>query len=61
MRTDPSAGVPFLWLIDPASHTLEVFVLREGSWLLEHVYQLDEEVCAVPFEAIAFPLGALWA
>jgi len=54
-------GVPFLWLIDPLSHTLEVFVLREGCWLLEHVYQQDEEVRATPFEAISFSLGMLWA
>ena len=54
-------GVLFLWLIDPQAHTLEVFALREGRcWLLEHVYQQDEEVCAVPFEVISFPLGALW-
>lgn len=53
-------GVPFLWLIDPASHTLEVFVLREGRWLLEHVYQEDNPVSASPFEAITFPLADLW-
>ena len=54
-------GVPFLWLIDPAPRTLEVFALREGHWLLERVYQQDEAVCAAPFAAITFPLEALWA
>ncbi len=54
-------GMPFLWLIDPAPRTLEVFVLREGRWSLEHVYQQDDEVRAVPFEAIAFPLADLWS
>ncbi len=54
-------SVSFLWLIDPAPRTLEVFILREGHWLLEHVYQQDEEVCAVPFEAVAFSLEVLWA
>ena len=53
--------VPFLWLIDPAPRTLEVFVLREGRWSLEHVYKEDDEVRAAPFEAISFPLGVLWA
>ena len=53
--------VSFLWLIDPALHTLEAFVLRDGRWLLERVYQEDEEVRAAPFEAISFPLGPLWA
>ena len=53
-------AVPFLWLIDPAPQTLEVFVLRDGRWSLEHVYQKDDEVRAVPFDAIAFPLADLW-
>ncbi|MDG4607200.1 MAG: Uma2 family endonuclease [Candidatus Contendobacter sp.] len=53
-------GVPFLWLIDPALRTLEVFALCEGRWLLEHIYQDDEEVRAVPFDAIAFVLAGLW-
>ena len=53
--------VSFLWLIDPALHTLEAFVLRDGHWLLERVYQEDDEVRAVPFEAISFSLGVLWA
>jgi Uma2 family endonuclease len=54
-------GIPFLWLIDPTPRTLEVFLLRDGRWSLEHVYQENEEVRAAPFEAISFPLGALWA
>lgn len=54
-------GVSFLWLIDPALHTLEAFVLRDGRWLLEHVYQEDDQVRAVPFDAIAFPLADLWS
>lgn len=53
-------GVSFLWLIDPAPRTLEVFVLKEGHWLLEHVYKEDDPVSAVPFDAIAFPLADLW-
>ncbi|MDS4068389.1 MAG: Uma2 family endonuclease, partial [Candidatus Competibacter sp.] len=36
-------GVSFLWLIDPALQTLEAFVLRDGHWLLERVYQEDDE------------------
>ena len=53
-------GIPFLWLIDPAPRTLEVFLLRDGRWLLEHVYKEDDEVRAIPFEAISFSLGVLW-
>ncbi len=54
-------GILFLWLIDPDTRTLEVFVLRDGHWLLDHVYQQDDKVSAVPFDAIAFPLAGLWA
>ena len=54
-------GIPFLWLIDPALHTLEVFVLHNGRWQLEGGYQEDDAVSAVPFDAIAFPLIDLWA
>jgi len=54
-------GVSFLWLIDPALRTLEAFLLRDGRWLLEHVYQEDDQVRAVPFDAIAFPLADLWS
>ena len=53
--------VSFLWLIDPALHMLEAFVLRDEHWLLERVYQEDDEVRATPFEAISFPLRVLWA
>jgi len=53
-------GVAFLWLIDPVLHTLEVFLLRNERWLLEGVYQENEQVSAVPFDAISFPLGDIW-
>ena len=53
-------GIAFLWLIDPAPRTLEVFVLREGRWSLEHVYKEEDEVRTAPFDAIAFPLADLW-
>ncbi len=54
-------GVSFLWLVDPALHTLEAFVLRDGHWSLEHVYQENDEVRAVPFDAVAFSLAGLWS
>ena len=40
----PNTVCRFLWLIDPALHTLEAFVLRDGHWSLEHVYQENDEV-----------------
>lgn len=53
-------GVSHVWLADPIAQTLEVFVLHEGRWRLECAFKAREEVCAPPFEAVRFNLGALW-
>ena len=56
-----SAGVAHLWLIDPVDRTLEAFVLRDGTWTLHASLKDDDEVRIAPFDAVAFPLAALWA
>jgi Uma2 family endonuclease len=53
-------GVGHVWLVDPEAQTLEAFALHEGRWRLESVFKAADEVCAPPFEAICFSLGALW-
>jgi Uma2 family endonuclease len=53
-------GVPFLWLIDPDARTLEAFVLRDGAWMLLQAFADEVKVRVEPFDAIAFPLNALW-
>ncbi len=53
-------GVEWLWLVEPILHTLEVFRLHEGHWLLETAWQEADEVRAPPFDGIAFSLGGLW-
>jgi len=53
-------GVAYVWLVDPGATTLEVFSLQDQQWRLEKVYQGEEEVCAVPFDAIRFGLGGFW-
>ena len=55
-----AAGVSFLWLVDPAARTLEAFALRDGLWMLAAAQRDSEEVHVPPFEAISFPLSALW-
>ncbi|MEZ5574889.1 MAG: Uma2 family endonuclease [Candidatus Competibacteraceae bacterium] len=32
-------GVPYLWLVDPLAHTLEVFALREERWTVIGLFQ----------------------
>jgi hypothetical protein len=41
------------------SESLEVYA--GGRWLLLGVFENEDEVAAVPFDAIAFNLGGLWA
>ncbi len=53
-------GVHHLWFVDPDARTLEAFELREGHWLLLATLIDDAPVSLPPFDAIAFPLGALW-
>ena len=53
-------GVRHLWFVDPDARTLEAFELREGRWLLLTTLVDDVPVSLPPFEAITFPLGALW-
>ncbi|MBI2188529.1 MAG: Uma2 family endonuclease [Acidobacteria bacterium] len=52
--------VGHLWLINPATRTLEVFRLESGRWALLATYAGDDAVRAEPFEAITLELGSLW-
>ncbi len=53
-------GVRHLWFVDPDARTLEAFELRERQWLLLATLVGDAPVSLPPFDAIAFPLDALW-
>ena len=54
-------GVGHCWLVDPLLRTLEAFALSDGKWLLLATLKEDEPVRLPPFDAIEFPLAALWA
>lgn len=53
-------GVPFLWFVDPIDQTLEAFELRGGAWTLLATLKDNDPVRLTPFEAVEFPLSALW-
>ncbi len=53
-------GVPYLWHLDPGSQVLEAFMLRNGEWVLLASLAGARDVSLAPFDAAAFPLGALW-
>ncbi len=54
-------GVPYLWLVDPLAHTLEVFALHDGRWTVIGLFQEQDTVSVEPFQEIALELGGLWA
>ena len=49
-----------LWFVDPDSRTLEAIELRRGQWTLLATLVDDDPVSLPPFDAISFPLDALW-
>lgn len=53
-------NVLHLWFVDPDSRTLEAFGLRRGQWTLLATLVDDDPVSMPPFDAISFPLDALW-
>ena len=53
-------SVGHLWFVDPEARTLETFELRKGQWLLTATLADDAPVSLPPFDAITFPLDALW-
>ena len=53
-------GVSHMWLVDPDARTLEVLELRECHWLLLATLADAAPVSQQPFDAITFPLDALW-
>ena len=53
-------GVSHLWFVDPDARTLESFALRDGNWVLLATLANDAPVALPPFNAISFPLDALW-
>jgi Uma2 family endonuclease len=59
-RIYAAAGVSHLWLLDPTSRVLEAFALVGGQWLLLATVEPGEEVCVGPFDAVGFPLDALF-
>jgi Uma2 family endonuclease len=61
LRIYAREGVGHAWLVDPLAQTLEVLSLDAGNWTHAGKYEGAARVRAVPFDAIAFELGKLWA
>jgi Uma2 family endonuclease len=53
-------GVGHLWLVDPQVQTLEAYRRLERQWLSLGTWSDGGDVRIEPFEAVAWPLAALW-
>ena len=53
-------GVPHYWLLDPDEKTLTVSRWHEDGFVNALTAQSNESVRAEPFDALEFPLGALF-
>jgi len=60
LRIYAREGVAHAWLLDPLGRSLEVMSLESGQWTQVDRYEGEAKVCAAPFDAIEFELGALW-
>ncbi|MDD9910278.1 MAG: Uma2 family endonuclease [Ahrensia sp.] len=55
-----SAGVEYLWLLNPISRVLETFIASDDEWKIGPTFASGDTVSAVPFDAISFPIDYLW-
>jgi len=53
-------GVPWLWVVDPRDHTLEVRRLEGSLWTVVQAFGDEERVRAEPFADIEIPLNKMW-
>ena len=54
------AAVSWLWLVDPATRTVEVLHLDGEDWMLAGNFGGDEKARMAPFDAVELEVGALW-
>ncbi|NOY92806.1 MAG: Uma2 family endonuclease [Deltaproteobacteria bacterium] len=52
--------VSYVWLVDPAVQTLEVFALDGETYRFVSSHSEDDMVEAVPFDAVPLDLARLW-
>lgn len=55
-----AAGVGWLWFVDPEARLLEVYGNTSGAFRQIGRWQGAETMTAEPFDAISWPLAALW-
>jgi Uma2 family endonuclease len=53
-------GVPYVWLLDPQTYSLETYELRGAELALTGTFGPDAAPAAAPFEAARFRIMDLW-
>jgi hypothetical protein len=61
LRVYAEHRVAHAWLVDPIARTLEVLRRDDAAWTFMATHAGNTTARLVPFEAIEFPLGLLWA
>jgi Uma2 family endonuclease len=54
------SAIPYYWIIDPESRSLEALKLVEGRWLELGAFGDGDRACSEPFEAIELEIGRLF-
>ena len=55
-----AAGIPWAWLVNPITRTLEVLKLSGESWSLHATHRGAATVRVPPFDAIELTIGDFW-
>jgi Uma2 family endonuclease len=54
-------GVRHVWIVDPTSHTIEVFRAEAEGWLFVRAVLDEAEAALEPFDAVPLDLTYLWS
>jgi Uma2 family endonuclease len=60
MPVYPREGVGHFWIVDPILHTIEVYRLEDGRWIVAGAYGGSEALRLEPFETIALEVTRWW-
>ena len=54
-------GVPYFWIVDPETRSIDAYVLRSGAYVLQAQSGGSDYLRAEPFADLAIPTAMLWS